>query len=526
MVVITGMSLLAQLYALGYMEKDWALARFFAMLGVFEGAMCGLALSNSVLLSYALLEMLTVSTYLLVGFWYAQPLVQTAARDAFLIKRVGDLLLLMGVVTLANIAPSLDFQDLAAWAPHANLPPLTATLLGLALIAGPVGKCAQIPLHFWLDEAMEGPNPASIMRNSLVVGCGAYVLIKLQPVLAISTVGVGVLLAIGTVTAIGSSCIALAQIDIKRCLSYTTSANLGLIFVAVALQQNSVALLLLLTHAISKALLFMSSGAVILATSTQNITEMGGLWSRMPATSLAFVVGTTASVSILPLGTFWSSIYASERFWSVAPWAVVLLLLVNTLTTLNLTRLFVRVFLGSRQAKTRRSPEVIWLMSVPMISLIIVNLLSPVILYQLGLLTSVTGSVPTWMFALGLVATSVLGFALAWQYTPRPPQLTCRVILGFPQKDWMGLVDYLSHDLYIERFYRATIVAWVSGLSAAMSKLDRHLVDGFVNLVGVVTLAGGESLKRSVPGQTQYYLLTILFGVMAVFVYEMLTLIH
>lgn len=145
MELITGLSLLAQFFAIGYMEKDWALARFFGLMGFFEGAMSGLALSDSLFLSYGLLEILTLSTYLLVGFWYAQPLVVTAARDAFLTKRVGDVLLLMGVVALGTMAGSFEFQDIYDWAENADLSPMTANLLGLALIAGPIGKCAQFP---------------------------------------------------------------------------------------------------------------------------------------------------------------------------------------------------------------------------------------------------------------------------------------------------------------------------------------------------------------------------------------------
>nr|MCU0565230.1 NAD(P)H-quinone oxidoreductase subunit F [Oculatellaceae cyanobacterium Prado106] len=212
---ITALSLLAQVFALGYLEKDWGLARFYALMGFFEGAMSGIALSDSLFLSYALLETLTLSTYLLVGFWYAQPLVVTAARDAFLTKRVGDLLLLMGVVALSTLAGSLNFTDLQAWAQTADLAPLTATLLGVALISGPTGKCAQFPLNLWLDEAMEGPNPASILRNSVVVACGAFVLIKLEPVLALSTTALHVLIILGGMTAIGASLVSIAQVDIK-----------------------------------------------------------------------------------------------------------------------------------------------------------------------------------------------------------------------------------------------------------------------------------------------------------------------
>ncbi|MGL6281591.1 MAG: proton-conducting transporter membrane subunit, partial [Microcoleaceae cyanobacterium] len=236
MELITGLSLLAQIFALGYMEKDWALARFFGMMGFFEGAMSGLAISDSLFLSYALLELLTLSTYLLVGFWYAQPLVVTAARDAFLTKRVGDVLLLMGLVGLSYFAGSLNFTDLYNWAENSQLSPMVANLLGLALIAGPIGKCAQFPLHLWLDEAMEGPSPASILRNSVVVACGAYVLIKIQPILNIAPIALNTLTVIGTLTAIGASLVALAQIDIKRALSHSTSAYLGLVFIAVGMQ--------------------------------------------------------------------------------------------------------------------------------------------------------------------------------------------------------------------------------------------------------------------------------------------------
>ena len=169
--LITGLSLFSQVYSLGYMDKEWALARFFALLGFFEGAMSGVVLSDSLFQSYFLLEMLTLSTYLLVGFWYAQPLVVTAARDAFLTKRVGDVLLLMGVVALCSFSGVMGFTDLYAWAARDSLTPLAATLLGLGLIAGPTGKCAQFPMHLWLDEAMEGPNPASILRNSVVPSC-------------------------------------------------------------------------------------------------------------------------------------------------------------------------------------------------------------------------------------------------------------------------------------------------------------------------------------------------------------------
>lgn len=507
MELVTGLSLLAQLFALGYMEKDWALARFFALMGFFEGAMSGLAISDSLLLSYCLLEVLTLSTYLLVGFWYAQPLVITAARDAFLTKRVGDILLLMGVVALATLSGTLDFPDLYEWAETATLSPLTATLLGLALIAGPTGKCAQFPLHLWLDEAMEGPNPASILRNSVVVACGAYVLIKLQPVLILSPVASNALVVIGTVTAIGACLVAIAQIDIKRALSHSTSAYLGIVFIAVGTQWTGFALMLLFAHAIAKALLFMSIGCVILTTNTQNLTEMGGLWSRMPATTTAFVVGSAGLVGLLPLGGFWALRLGMDDFWTHQPWLVTVLLIVNGLTALNLTRVFRLIFLGEPQAKAKRAPEVAWTMAVPMVSLTVLTLLVPLMMQSLSLL-------PDWEYlnkpALLLVMISGLigcGFG-AVIYLPRNWSRSIRVPFRFLQ-------DLFAYDFYIDRLYRLSVVFAVDRLSRLNAWIDRYVVDGLVNLVGVVTIFSGQSLKYNVSGQSQFYLLTILLGLSA-----------
>ncbi|RMH75386.1 MAG: NAD(P)H-quinone oxidoreductase subunit F [Cyanobacteria bacterium J007] len=513
MELVTGLSLIAQLYALGYMEKDWALARFFGMMGFFEGAMSGLAISNSLFLSYALLEMLTLSTYLIVGFWYAQPLVVTAARDAFLTKRVGDILLLMGVVSLSALSGSMSFSGLEAWSETQQLSPLTANLLGLALIAGPIGKCAQFPLHLWLDEAMEGPNPASVLRNSLVVSCGAYVLIKLQPILALSPLASTTAIVLGTLTAIGASLVAIAQIDIKRTLSHSTSAYFGLVFIAIGMQHVDIALLLILTHALAKALLFISTGSVILTTNNQNITEMGGLWSRMPATTIAFVVGVAGSIDLFPLGMFWVLRRWVNGFWSVPWWLVAVLVIVNGLTAFNLTRVFTLVFLGKRQAKTRRAPEVGWPMALPLVSLTIATLLVPVMLQHWQFLLSWTGpwartgpdpalfSVPLLVLSgvVGCVVGGAIYMSPSW---PKPVQLP-----------WPAVQNLLAYDFYIDRFYHLTVVFAVEQFSKITAWIDRYFVDGLVNLVGFATIFSGQGLKYTVPGRSQLYVLTILVGI-------------
>ncbi|USR92510.1 NAD(P)H-quinone oxidoreductase subunit F [Phormidium yuhuli AB48] len=508
--LVTGISLMSQLYALGYMEKDWSLARFFGLMGFFEAALSGIALSDSLLLSYGLLEMLTLSTYLLVGFWYAQPLVVTAARDAFLTKRVGDILLLMGLVALSSYGTGLTFSELEAWAETNPLPFWTATWLGLGLIAGPIGKCAQFPLNLWLDEAMEGPSPASIMRNSVVVSAGAYVLIRLQPVFTLSPVVYDALIIIGTITAIGGSLMCLAQIDLKRALSHSTSAYMGLVFIAVGLGQVDIALLLLLTHAIAKALIFSSVGSIILATNSQNITEMGGLWSRMPATTTAFVVGGAGLVSILPLGTFWTFRRWVNGFQEVSPGLVLILVLVNFLNAVSLTRVFRCVFLGEHQAKSRRSPEAPWTMAVPMVSLIIVTLLVPLMLQHWQLLLTWDGpwafsNNPLIQFGNPLLVVSGLAGIIVGSIIPleRTNARSQKLSVRFWQ-------DLLAYDFYIDRVYRVTVVAFVSGFSRLASAFDRYIVDGAVNLVGWVAIFSGQALKYSISGQSQSYVLTIL----------------
>lgn len=503
--LITGLSLLAQVFALGYLEKDWAMARFYALMGFFEAALSGIALSDSLFFSYALLEMLTLSTYLLVGFWYAQPLVVTAARDAFLTKRVGDVLLLMGVVALSTFAGSLDFTHLEIWAKTADLPPLTATLMGLALLAGPTGKCAQFPLNLWLDEAMEGPNPASILRNSAVVATGAYVLIKLQPVLALSPIVLTTLMVLGGITAIGASLVAIAQVDIKRTLCHSTSAYLGLVFLAVGMQQDEVALLFLFVHAVSKALLFMSTGAIILTTSTQDLTELGGLASRMPATAAAFVVGAIASIGFLPLGGFWAMLEWAEGIWSSSPWLVGILVLVNGLTAFNLVRVYGLVFGGEPKPKTRRAPEVPWLMALPMVALTIFNLLVPLMLWQWRMLPNWEHPDRSVVFL--LVISSLIGCGMGGWFYLNPRSSRPANLIG------KSVREVLAYDFCIDRLYKLSVVLGVVQGSRLTAWFDRYIVDGLVNFVGVASILSGESLKYTISGQSRNYLLTLFVGV-------------
>jgi NAD(P)H-quinone oxidoreductase subunit 5 len=505
MALVTGLNFMAQLYAVGYMEMDWGWARFFGFLAFFEAGMCALVLCNSLFFSFMILEVLTLGTYVLVGLWFSQSLVVSGARDAFLTKRVGDLLLLMGVLALLPIAGTWNFTELAQWAEsNPALPPGTATLLGLALIAGPMGKCAQFPLHLWLDEAMEGPLPSTILRNSVVVATGAWVLIKLEPVLALSPVVMSTMIGIGVVSAVCGTLIAIAQIDIKRALSYSVSAYMGLVFIAVGTQQDEAALLLVLIHAIAMALLVMSTGTVVWSNITQDLTQMGGLWSRRPISGIAYIVGTFALIGFPPLGGFWALLKLLDGLWGTHPLLVVVVLGVNALTAFSLTREFGLIFGGKPKPMTVRAPEVLWPMVIPMTLAMGVALHLPLILQTLHLL-------PNWAVlnkdaALVLTWSSILGLSLGAVFYLSP---LIQKPIKFPVQ---AVQELLAADFYTPQIYRATIVLGVAVLSKITDWVDRFIVDGFINAVGLVSIMGGESLKYSNSGQSQFYVLTIVVG--------------
>lgn len=503
-VLITGLNLLAQIYGVGYLEMDWGWARFYSLLALFEAGMCALVLLNSLFFSYIILEILTLGTYLLIGVWFNQSLVVTGARDAFLTKRVGDLFLLMGVLAIYPLAHTWNYDKLAQWAQTATVDPNVITLVGLALLAGPMGKCAQFPLHLWLDEAMEGPMPSTILRNSVVVATGAWVLVKLEPVLALSPVVMNAAITIGALTAIGGTLIAIAQIDAKRSLSYLVSAYMGMIFIAVGAEQTDAALLLVLTHAVAMATLVASCGSIILNNITQDLTQLGGLWSRRPITGLSFIVGALGLIALPPFGGFWAMLKLADGLWATRPGLVGLLLLINALAAFSITRTFGLIFAGDVKPMTVRSPENLWAITLPMTILAGFVLHVPMILSSLSLL-------PAWAtlnkdVVLLLTWSSIFGVSLS-----------AVLYVGNVMKKpillpWKSLQDLFAYDFYTPKLYRSSVVGSVDIVSRITDWVDRYIVDGLVNFVGLSSIFGGEALKYGNSGQAQFYALTIAIG--------------
>ncbi len=495
MVVIIGVNLLAQIYAVGYMEMDWGWARFYALLAIFEAGMCALVLCDSLFFSYVILEILTLGTYLLVGMWYNQSLVVTGARDAFLTKRVGDLLLLMGVISLFPLVGTWNFHLLADWAKTAEIRPFVINLVLLVLLAGPVGKCAQFPLHLWLDEAMEGPLPSTILRNSVVVTTGAWVLAKLYPLFQLSGLAQTTTIGIGAATALGTSLIAIGQTDVKRALSYLVSAYMGLVFIAIGTGNLSSAYLLMLANALGASLLVMAVGSIISNNITQDLTLLGGLWSRRPISGLSFLIGMAALVGLPPFCGFWG---LSSLFNHLEPGLATLVLVVNGIMSFSLIRVFGLIWGGKPKQMTERSAEPLWLIVLPM------TFMAGLVLHTPQLLTTI-GAINWSEFS--LIPLSTLVGLLAGTYVYLGNNLPKPIVL--PNRH---IQDFFTYDFYTPQLYKFTIVGLVDLVSRAMYWFDRFFIDGVGNLFGLVTLISGESLKYSTFGQFQLYALTIVLG--------------
>jgi NAD(P)H-quinone oxidoreductase subunit 5 len=526
-VVVTVLNLLVQVYAVGYLEMDWGWGRLFSLLALFEAGMTTLVLCDSLFFSYILLEILTLGTYLIVGYWFNQSLVVTGARDAFLTKRTGDLILLMGVLALYPLAGTWNFSELAVWAGQVSdsgaaqgiggaiapaIRPLTLALIGIALVSGPVSKCAQFPLQLWLDEAMEGPLPTTILRNSVVVATGAWVLVKLEPVIALSPVATGMTLLIGSISAICGVLIAVAQVDVKRVMSYLATTYMGLIFVAVGSGQPETALLLVMTNAVATALLLMGTGAVILGTITQDLTQMGGLWSRRPVTGLSILVGIAGMVALPPLGGFWVQLSLLQGLVASQQWLLVaVVLLVNAVAGFALVRMFGLMFAGDRTPLTARASEPLWLIVLPMVVMAGLTLHLPLIMQRLALLPA--GLLSNLPLVVALVVSTGLGLATGsffylFKQVESPDKL-------LPPR----LTQLLAYDFYTPKVYQFTAIAAVDTLSKITDWLDLYVVDGLVNLVGSTSLLGGEALKYANSGRMQFYALTISSFVVAITLY-------
>ena len=519
LVMVTFVGLLIFIYSTGYMAHDENFTRFFCFLSLFAGAMLGVVISNSVLLLFMCWELVGLTSYLLIGFWYQKPSAAAAAKKAFLVTRIGDVFFFLGIVWLFAQTGTLLFYSNGAGAIESTALKLllaqpaacgltAATAIGLLLFAGAAGKSGQLPLHVWLPDAMEGPTPVSaLIHAATMVAAGVYLIARVYPLMSAgapiggTSIALTVVAWVGAVTAVFAALIAVAQNDIKRILAYSTVSQLGYMMAGLAMGGVAVGMFHLITHAFFKALLFMGAGSVIHGChEEQDIRKMGGLKSDMPLTFITYAAGMAALAGIIPFAGFWSKdgILEAAHNWHAISWGPFVLLVFGALlTAFYMTRQVSYVFFGYwRGHKTaHESPAV---MTLPL-----------AILAFFAVFLGFLGT-PAWPWFSAFLEGHAAPFELSALFEPKLAMLmgfsTLVVVVGvvagwrvygnnpsqaeepdaLEQKaPWLWAI--LRDRFYIDELYGVTVVAFYSWWARVADFFDRRIWGGAVTLVASLT---------------------------------------
>ncbi len=555
--VVTFISLFIQVYTHGYMEKDPGYSKFYAYLALFNFSMLGLVLSTNLFQMYIFWELVGVSSYLLIGFWFTRPSAAAAAVKAFLMNRVGDFGLLIGI--LAFLYYSLDwwlksagnevllsFTGITHFATaaqaHPDLLPAAGvmTIIVLLIFMGPMAKSAQIPLHTWLPDAMEGPTPISaLIHAATMVAAGVYMVARVFPLFQLSSTAMLVVASIGTLTAVIAATIALTQTDIKKALAYSTCSQLGFMVAAMGCGAFAAGLFHLFTHAFFKAMLFLCSGSVIHACEDeQDMRKMGGLLKKLPITGWTYLIGTLSISGMLWTSGFWSKdeilvgaqSFAMPIFWILA--------ITAGATAFYMFRTFYMTFLGEYRGEAHvhhESPAMVlplvvlavpsliigWALSGQPIHLFITEIPNPFNLPAFSEMILLTGA-PHVAHAGGhhgpfdhntiaiiSIAFGLTGFFLATLMYWKP-------LNDLPDKlrsAFTPVYDLFSNKWYFDEIYAGFVRNVYLVFADASARFDKGFIDGIVNLTGSSVMGTGAALRKLQTGKVQSYVTVIFFSV-------------
>ncbi|WCK54332.1 NADH-quinone oxidoreductase subunit L [Aneurinibacillus sp. Ricciae_BoGa-3] len=522
LVIVTLVSLLVNIYSKGYMHGDERLPVFYQYLALFTFSMLGVVLSPNILQLYIFWELVGVCSFLLVGFYFSKPEARAAAKKAFIVTRIGDVGLFIGIALIYWWVGSFAYADIFHAIHAGSLESWKITLIGILVFVGAVGKSGQFPLHTWLPDAMEGPTPVSaLIHAATMVAAGVYLVARMYDVYLASHVAADVVAYIGGFTAIFAASIGLTQRDIKRVLAYSTVSQLGYMMLALGAASAAgyvAGTFHLMTHAFFKALLFLAAGSVIHGVGTQDIFEMGGLWNKMRTTGIVFLIGCLAISGIFPFAGFWSkeeiltATYASGRLDLFAAGVIAAFF-----TAFYMFRLFFLTFTGKSrtQGHAHESPAV---MTVPMIVLAVLAVIAgfintpwkPVLgewlTYNFTALHQAGGAEsggPLWITVLALLV-SLLGIFLAWSmYVKRP-------ISDSTEGGFFYRLSYRKY--YIDEIYDVVFVRPLRAIGHALNAFDVYIIDGIVRLVAAITRGIGGTGARVQNGQVQTYGAVALIG--------------
>ena len=525
LVVVTGVSLMVQIYSIGYMHGDRGIARYFAFMSLFTAAMLGLVISDNLLLLFVFWELVGVTSYLLIGFWFHRPAAVAAAKKAFLVTRFGDLGLLAALLLIWQQTDTLNISEIIAIVIEGDLGDTTVTLFALGLAAGAIGKSAQFPLHTWLPDAMEGPTPVSgLVHSATMVAAGVYLLARFFPVLEHSQFASDFVAWIGAVTAVGAALLAVTQTDIKRVLAYSTISQLAYMIFALGTGAYAAAVFHLTMHAFFKALLFLGSGSVHHSTNTFDMTKMGGLRRTMPLTYITFLIGALALSGIIPLAGFWSKDEILIETWAHNKAIFFFGLTAAGLTAFYMFRVIFMTFHGTYRggepvppgeygnddpSHTHESPRsMVAPMGVLATLAVVAGFLTIDGEFQTWVLNALPG-VPeeaklTWDTVIFIVTTIVAlsGIGLAYALY----QAKSIDVVALRESALLKpLHTLLERKYYMDVLYEDILVRRVfyGGLARYAALLDTNLIDGVVNAIGSGTVGFGRVARHMQNGQVQ-----------------------
>ena len=561
LVVITGVSLMVQVYSLGYMRKDPGYSRYFAIMCLFTASMIGLVISSNIVQLYVFWELVGVCSYFLIGFWYNRPVAVAAAKKAFIVTRIGDFGFLLAILYLFFNAStfgeaglnSLEIADIHEGARMGILGGMAFTWLAVGIFAGAAGKSAQFPLHVWLPDAMEGPTPVSaLIHAATMVAAGVFLVARFFPVFEASTDAMTVVAIVGAFTALFAATMGLVMNDIKRVLAYSTISQLGYMMAALGLGAYGVAIFHLFNHAFFKALLFMGAGSVNHATGTFDMRYMGGLRRAMPWTYVTMVIGSLSLAGIFPLAGFWSKDEILLHAWrggSTVDGVVFWLLAISVFATaVYAFRMVYLTFHGEfkggmdRELQERaagapagashgvRLGESSLVMIMPMVVLGVASVVSGYLANPLGFGGRFLGIDPHWftdfvvppgaldilqeqfslLLAIVSVAVAVAGIGIATAFYLRP-----KVSLDKMGRHLNRVHGLVSEKYYMDHLYEEQIVSkgFYRGIGGSLDWFDRKVVDNVAEFVGWFSRNIGRAVSVLQTGQVQGYGVAIAVGV-------------
>ena len=525
LVVISTVSLMVHIYSFGYMKGERGFQRYYAFLSLFTMSMMGLVVATNIFQMYIFWELVGVSSYLLIGFYYTKPEAIAASKKAFIVTRFADLGFLIGILVYGYYAGTFSFTPDARLLASAGV--MIPLALGLMFVGG-AGKSAMFPLHIWLPDAMEGPTPVSaLIHAATMVVAGVYLVARMFPLFVGYAPEVLHWTAyVGAFTALYAAAVACVQSDIKRVLAFSTISQIGFMIVALGVCTSAdphagglgymASMFHLFTHAMFKALLFLGAGCIIHAVHSNEMSAMGGLRHYMPLTHVTFLVACLAIAGIWPLSGFFSKDEILSACFAFSPVMGWVMTLIAGMTAFYMFRLYYGIFWGreNRELHAAHTPhEAPWTMPLPLVVLGAVTLVAGWLPF--GHFVSSNGTsydihIEGSVAALSL-CVALAGIALAtWMYAREKQPVADRLADRFA-----GLHRAAYHRFYIDEVYQFITHRIIFGcISTPIAWFDRHVVDGFLNLLATATQSASWAIREMQSGSVQRYCIWFLGGAM------------